>query len=126
MDITTASEAVSIGSIPIGRTTFSTRIRMILVLLLVSLSASAHADTLHLKDGGDVRGTVTKDDPDAVEIIVKKEFVDPDNWSKVAQSQNAGLLILRNGLVVARGRHGRRSRRRHGSDRERPRRKHLL
>lgn len=76
---------------------------MIHALLLVLLSVSVNAETIHLKDGTAFQGTITKTDADSVSIQIKKDRIDPDYYSTSIlknTSAHAGLLVLKDGSYL--------------------------
>lgn len=64
------------------------------------LAVAARADSVRLTDGLSFEGDVVKTDTDTVDIRIKKDLVDPDDWHKVVRSTDAPFLVLQNGVVL--------------------------
>jgi opacity protein-like surface antigen len=76
--------------------------KMIHALLLVLFSVSANAETIHLKDGTVFQGTITKTDSGLVDILIKKDRIDPEYYSAaiLKKDANTGILVLKDGSYL--------------------------
>ena len=73
---------------------------MIFALLLSLLAASANAETVRLKGGAVFQGTITKTNEDSVEVKIKKDIIDPDDYvvsNDTSTSVHAGIVVLKDG-----------------------------
>lgn len=73
---------------------------MIFALLLSLLTASANAEIIRLKGGTNFQGTITKTNADSIEVRIKKEIIDPDDYvvsNDTSTSAHAGIIVLKDG-----------------------------
>ena len=73
---------------------------MFFAALLSLLATSANAETIHLKGGTVFQGSITKTNEDSIEVEIKKEIIDPDDYvvsNDTSTSVHAGIIVLKDG-----------------------------